>query len=465
MEITKETDKVRRQSPWWWVPTLYFAEGVPYFVVNNISVMMFTKMGVPNGDMSFFTTLLYFPWFLKGIWSPIVDVVKIKRWWIISMQALLTAMMILLTLTLPHPEPDVVASGSTPISMFTVTLVLFIIAAFASATHDIAADGYYMLAHSPSSQAAFIGIRSVFYRVASVFGQGVLVYIAGTIEKSSNDIPFSWQITLGVSAVIFFVVTLYHTFALPRSKDDKPRIDQATSTAKDNLRELGNSFLTFIKKPGVLLAIAFMLLYRLPEGFLIKLCQPFLVHPVSEGGLGLATDLVGTVYGVFGVIALLLGGILGGIYSSRVGLKKSLWVMAACMTLPCLTFVYLAIAQPSNVVIITIALCIEQFGYGFGFTAYMLYMMYFSEGEFKTSHYAICTAFMALSMMLPGFVAGYIQEAIGYVNFFWMVMICCFATLAVTYFVDKKIDPNYGRKEAKTPDAGTKADNPAESEK
>ncbi|MBQ5466162.1 MAG: MFS transporter, partial [Muribaculaceae bacterium] len=460
MEITKETDKVRRQSPWWWVPTLYFAEGVPYFVVNNISVMMFTKMGVPNGDMSFFTTLLYFPWFLKGIWSPIVDVVKTKRWWIISMQALLTAMMILLTLTLPHPEPDVVASGSTPISMFTVTLVLFIIAAFASATHDIAADGYYMLAHSPSSQAAFIGIRSVFYRVASVFGQGVLVYIAGTIEKSSNDIPFSWQITLGVSAVIFFVVTLYHTFALPRSKDDKPRIDQATSTAKDNLRELGNSFLTFIKKPGVLLAIAFMLLYRLPEGFLIKLCQPFLVHPVSEGGLGLATDLVGTVYGVFGVIALLLGGILGGIYSSRVGLKKSLWVMAACMTLPCLTFVYLAIAQPSNVVIITIALCIEQFGYGFGFTAYMLYMMYFSEGEFKTSHYAICTAFMALSMMLPGFVAGYIQEAIGYVNFFWMVMICCFATLAVTYFVDKKIDPNYGRKEAKTPDAGTKADNP-----
>ncbi|MBQ3958969.1 MAG: MFS transporter [Muribaculaceae bacterium] len=464
MKITKETDQVRRQSPWWWVPTLYFAEGVPYFVVNNISVMMFTKMGVPNGDMSFFTTLLYFPWFLKGIWSPIVDVVKTKRWWIITMQALLTAMMILLTLTLPHPEPDVVASGLTPISMFTLTLVLFIIAAFASATHDIAADGYYMLAHSPSSQAAFIGIRSVFYRVASVFGQGVLVYIAGTIEKSSNDIPFSWQITLGVSAAIFFVVTLYHTFALPHSKDDKPRIDQATSTAKDNLRELGNSFLTFIKKPGVLLAIAFMLLYRLPEGFLIKLCQPFLVHPVSEGGLGLATDLVGTVYGVFGVIALLLGGILGGIYSSRVGLKKSLWVMAACMTLPCLTFVYLAIAQPSNVVIITIALCIEQFGYGFGFTAYMLYMMYFSEGEFKTSHYAICTAFMALSMMLPGFVAGYIQEAIGYVNFFWMVMVCCIATLVVTYFVDKKIDPNYGRKDEKTPEVGTKADTPAESE-
>ncbi len=425
----------KQKSPWWWVPTLYFAEGVPYFVVNNISVMMFTKMGVPNGDMSFFTTLLYFPWFLKGIWSPIVDVVKTKRWWIVAMQVLLTVMMIALTLTLPQPE--VVAGQNTPIGIFWFTLVLFIIAAFDAATHDIAADGYYMLAHSPSSQAAFIGIRSVFYRVASVFGQGVLVFIAGRVETSTGDIPLSWKVTLGVAAVIFFLITLYHTFALPHSDEDKPRIDaSATGSARSNLVELGNSFKTYEKKPGVLLAIAFMLLYRLPEGFLIKLCQPFLVHSVEEGGLGLPTELVGTVYGVFGVIALLLGGILGGIYSSRVGLKKSLWVMAACMTLPCLTFVYLAIAQPTSVVIITIALCIEQFGYGFGFTAYMLYMMYFSEGEFKTSHYAICTAFMALSMMLPGFVAGYIQESIGYVNFFWMVMACCFATLIVTYFVD-----------------------------
>ena len=447
--MKEEKIEPRQKTPWWWVPTLYFAEGVPYFVVNNISVMMFTKMGVPNGDMSFFTTLLYFPWFLKGIWSPIVDVVKTKRWWIVAMQVIMTAMLILLTLTLPHPEAATIASGNTSISIFWFTLVLFIIAAFASATHDIAADGFYMLAHSPSSQAAFIGIRSVFYRVASVFGQGVLVFIAGVVESKTGNIPMSWQVTLGVSAAVFFIITLYHTFALPRSAQDRPRNEGAGTSdnpAKSNLAELGNSFVTFVKKPGVLLAIAFMLLYRLPEGFLIKLCQPFLVHSVEQGGLGLSTEMVGTVYGVFGVIALLLGGILGGIFSSRVGLKKSLWVMAACMTLPCLTFVYLAIAQPSSVVVITIALCIEQFGYGFGFTAYMLYMMYFSEGEFKTSHYAICTAFMALSMMLPGFVAGYIQEAIGYVNFFWMVMACCFATLLVTYFVDRTIDPNYGKK-------------------
>jgi PAT family beta-lactamase induction signal transducer AmpG len=435
-----------KSSPWFWVPTLYFAEGIPYFVVNNISVMMFTKMGVPNGDMAFFTTLLYFPWFLKGLWSPIVDVVKTKRWWIVSMQMLITLIMILLTITLPHPSNADIQSGDTHISMFMFTLILFIIEAFASATHDIAADGYYMLAHSPSSQAAFVGIRSTFYRVASIFGQGVLVLIAGLIEKQTGNIPLSWQVTLGVASVMFLLITLYHIFFLPKPVSDKPRTNSDGTSSKSNLAELGSSFVTFVKKPGCLLAIAFMLLYRLPEGFLIKLCQPFLVHSAKSGGLGLDTDIVGLVYGTFGVISLLLGGILGGIYASRVGLKKSLWLMAAFITLPCFAFVYLAVAQPTSLVVISAAVCVEQFGYGFGFTAYLLYMMYFSEGEFKTSHYAICTAFMALSMMLPGFVAGYIEEAIGYANFFWMVMACCIATLTITYFVDKKVDPEYGKK-------------------
>jgi PAT family beta-lactamase induction signal transducer AmpG len=437
-------DQMKTKSPWWWVPSLYFAEGIPYFLVNNISVMMFTKMGVPNGQMAFFTTLLYFPWFLKGLWSPIVDVIRTKRWWIVTMQVLMTAMMLLLTLTLPKPSPELIASGQTSAGLFWFTLVLFIITAFASATHDIAADGFYMLAHSPSSQAAFIGIRSTFYRISSVFGQGVLVLIAGLVERSSGNIPLSWQVTLGVSALVFAVVSLYHIFFLPRSADDAPRVkaDEAANTWK----ELGASFVTFFTKPGVLLAIFFMLLYRLPEGFLIKMCQPFLVAAADKGGLGLPTDVVGVVYGTFGVIALLAGGIVGGLVASRLGLRKSLWWMATGMTLPCLTFVYLATFLPQNVVIITIALAVEQFGYGFGFTAYMLYMMYFSEGEFKTSHYAICTAFMALSMMLPGFVAGYIQEAIGYVNFFWMVMLCCLATVGVTFLARRKVNPEYGKK-------------------
>lgn len=452
MNNTKEMNCNRKErNPWWWVPTLYFAEGVPYFVVNTISVMMFTKMGVPNGDMSFFTTLLYFPWFLKGIWSPIVDVVKTKRWWILSMQAVMTLLMVLLTVSLPHPSPETIASGQTPISMFHFTLVLFIIAAFASATHDIAADGFYMLAHSPSSQAAFIGIRSTFYRVASVFGQGVLVFIAGMLEKKTGNIPFSWQVTLGCSAAVFFLITLYHTFRLPRSKEDKPRTTdnaadaQAQAAPQSKAQELANSFITFVRKPGVLLAIAFMLLYRLPEGFLIKMCQPFLVHSVENGGLGLGTDMVGIVYGTIGVIALLAGGIVGGVYASRRGLKRSLWLMAACMTLPCLTFVYLAVEQPASIVLISIAVSIEQFGYGFGFTAYMLYLIYFSEGKHKTAHYAICTGFMALGMMLPGMAAGWLQECIGYRHFFIWTMICCAATIGICAFL--KIDPAFGRKQ------------------
>ena len=438
---------------WFWVPTLYFAEGIPYFLVNNISVMMFAKMGVPNGQLAFFTTLLYFPWFLKGLWSPIVDVVKTKRWWITAMQILMVAAMVLLTVTLPKPSAELIASGETSASVFTFTLLLFILTAFASATHDIAADGFYMLAHDQSSQAAFIGIRSTFYRISSVFGQGVLVFIAGVVEKKTAeaspdgvaDIPFSWQVTLGVCAVVFAIVTLYHVFALPKSKDDKPRVS-ADGKGSGSWAEIGQSFASFFKKKGVWLAIAFMLLYRLPEGFLIKMCQPFLV---AKDGLNLPTEMVGIVYGTFGVIALLAGGVVGGLVASRLGLKKSLWWMALGMTLPCLTFVYLAMAVPTDPVVITAALAIEQFGYGFGFTAYMLYMMYFSEGEFKTSHYAICTAFMALSMMLPGFVAGFIQEAIGYVWFFWMVMLCCVATVTVTFLAERKVDPEYGKKKIK----------------
>lgn len=435
-----------RRSPWLWIPTLYFAEGIPYFVVNNISVLMLAKMGVPNGQMALFTSLLYLPWTIKPFWSPFVDIIRTKRWWTISMQVLMSIAFILLTLTMPKPDAATIASGQTPISMFTITLILFVITAFASATHDIAADGFYMLALRQNEQAAFVGIRSTFYRLSSIFGQGVLVAIAGAIELKNGNIPMSWTVTMAVAAVLFSVVTLYHTFAIPRVKSDASTLKDEKPTVGAIFMEFGRTFVTYFTKPYVWLAIVFMLLYRLPEAFLIKMCTPFLVASRDVGGLGLSTANVGIVYGTIGVLALTVGGILGGLFAAKVGLKKSLWWMAACMTLPCATFVYLAVGQPTNLVAISIAIAIEQFGYGFGFTAYMLYMMYFSEGEFKTSHYAICTAFMALSMMIPGMFAGYIQEAIGYANFFWMVMVCCFATLAVTYMVDRRIDPNYGKK-------------------
>lgn len=438
--------EIKSKSPWFWIPTLYFAQGIPYFIVNNISVMMFTKMGVPNGDMAMFTSLLYLPWMIKPFWSPFVDIFKTKRWWTVVMQLVMTVAFVLTIFSIPMPAAEMMATQSTPISMFYVTLILFVVTAFASATHDIAADGFYMLALSQSNQAAFVGIRSTFYRLSSIFGQGVLVALAGLIENNTGNIPMSWKVTMIVTAVIFALCTLYHTFILPRPTTDTSSLKEDKPTVGAIFREFGRTFATYFKKPGVWLAIVFMLLYRLPEAFLIKMCMPFLVASKEMGGLALSTAEVGVVYGTIGVFFLTIGGILGGIFASRIGLKKSLWTMAGCMTLPCLTFVYLAVYQPESLVLTSIAIAIEQFGYGFGFTAYMLYMMYFSEGELKTSHYSICTAFMAMSMLIPGMFAGYIQEAIGYINFFWMVMVCCVATLAVTFFVDRKIDPNYGKK-------------------
>lgn len=435
------------QSPWWWVPTLYFAEGIPYFIVNNISVTMFTKMGVPNGEMALFTSLLYLPWTIKPLWSPFVDIIKTKRWWILTMQLLMSAAFILLTLTIPHPSASVIASGQTPVSLFTVTLLLFIITAFASATHDIAADGFYMLALSEDKQSFFVGIRSTFYRLSSIFGQGVLVYIAGCLEKSTGNIPLSWQVTMGITAALFTAIALYHTFALPKPAKDAQRTTAGSEQSfRSVLNEFGHTFSTYFRKPGVWLAIVFMLLYRLPEAFLLKMVNPFLLGSTETGGLALDTDTVGIVYGTIGVIALTVGGIIGGIAASHWGLRKALWPMAASMTLPCATFVYLSICQPHDLVIISACVAVEQFGYGFGFTAYMLYMMHFSEGKYVTAHYAICTAFMALSMMLPGLVAGYIEEAIGYRDFFWMVMACCVATVVMTFLVRRKIEPEYGKK-------------------
>ena len=425
------------RNPWLWIPTLYFAEGIPYFIVNNISVVMFKNMGMPNGMLALYTSLLYLPWVIKPLWSPFVDIIRTKRWWIISMQVLMSVAMMLLPFMLPKGDGALFASSP----LFYVTLILFWITAFASATHDIAADGFYMLGLNSNKQAEFVGIRSTFYRLSSIFGQGVLVALAGLLDRRTGDVHMAWKLTLILSAVIFAAVTLYHTWGLPR-----PAADSRSESvrAKDIFKEFGRTFATFFRKKGIWIAMLFMLLYRLPEAFLVKMMNPFLLDSMAEGGLGFSTEAVGVVYGTVGVAALTVGGILGGIAASRWGLKKALWPMAMSLTLPCLSFVFLAAFQPENIWIIGSCVALDQFGYGFGFTAYMLYLIYFSEGEFKTAHYSLCTAFMALSMMLPGMVAGYIQEAVGYTNFFIFVMICCLVTVLVTMTV--KVDPEYGKK-------------------
>ena len=434
----------RNNNAWWWIPTLYFAEGIPYFVVNNISVVMFNNMGMSKGDMALYTSLLYLPWVIKPLWSPFVDLVKTKRWWVVAMQVLMSLAFALVAFTLPHPSAEIIASGSTPVSVFSLTLVIFWITAFASATHDIAADGFYMLALDPGDQSLFVGIRSTFYRLSSIFGQGVLVVIAGLLETRLGDIPQAWSYTLIISAAIFSALTFWHLFRLPKPDSDVSAVRAEVRSARSIVKEFIRTFITFFSKKHIWIALSFMLLYRLPEAFLVKMMNPFLLDSHHVGGLGLTTEAVGLVYGTVGVAALTAGGILGGVAASRWGLKKSLWPMALSLTLPCLSFVFLAAFQPSNIWVIGSCVCLDQFGYGFGLTANMLYLIYFADGEFKTAHYSLCTAFMALSMMIPGMVAGYIQEALGYTRFFGFVMLCCLVTVAVTCML--KVDPEYGKK-------------------
>lgn len=627
----EQIEKSGRRNPWAWIPTLYFAQGLPYVAVMTISVIMYKRLGISNTDIALYTGWLYLPWVIKPFWSPFVDIIRTKRWWTLTMQWFIAFALAGIAFAIPAPF------------FFQLTLAIFWLVGFTSATHDIAADGFYMLALTEHEQSLYVGIRSTFYRIATVAGQGLLVIVAGLIESgtglapvqievnadpavewkqcsldwtddaqpdisgelqfictdpgtiaasapsevqvdgiampfsayasmmrdsvrqanerngfvlaeqpdkigtrirsgagdnkftawvkdnfgekrepytvkdnniaivgvrlnqkpaegeeiilnvthkagdrsirleqaslssrfifnennwdkpawlyyeidhklsspacasfegASGNIPFAWCIVFAVLSAFFFLVAFYHSWALPRPDSDST--NEAGNTASSILREFFNTFRSFFNKPQVWVAIAFMLLYRLPEAQLVKLINPFLLDPIDKGGMGLTTGQVGMVYGTVGIIGLTLGGIIGGIAAAKGGLKRWLWPMAWSMSLTCLTFVYLSYATAPSLLTINICVFIEQFGYGFGFTAYMLYLIYFSEGKHKTAHYAICTGFMALGMMIPGMAAGWLQETIGYRHFFIWTIICCAATIGICAFL--KIDPNFGRK-------------------
>lgn len=426
-----------KRSPWAWVPTLYFAEGIPYVVVMTVSVIMYKRFGLSNTEIALYTGWLYLPWVIKPLWSPFVDILKTKRWWVVTMQLLIGAGFAGIAFILPTPF------------YLQASLAVFWLMAFSSATHDIAADGFYMLALDDSQQSFFVGIRSTFYRFATIFGQGVLVIIAGYLERVTGKIPYAWSIVFFIVAGLFIALFLYHQFILPKPASDK---GVSEATVAGILTEFGKTFVSFFTKKGIGLAIAFMLLYRLSEAMLVKMASPFLLDAKNVGGLGLTTEQVGIVYGTVGVIALTLGGIVGGIVASRQGLKFWLWPMALSITLPHVVYILLSYYHPENLIWINLGVAVEQFGYGFGFTAYMLYLIYFSEGEHKTAHYSICTGFMALGMMLPGMAAGWIQEQLGYHHFFIFILLCSIPTLVVVPFL--KIDPDFGKgkkkKEEKT---------------
>lgn len=424
-----ENNHKTKSSPWTWIPTLYFAQGMPYVVAMTVAVIMYKRLGISNTDIALYTSWLYLPWVIKPFWSPFVDMIKTKRWWIVTMQLLIGAGLAGVAFLIPMPF------------FFQATLSVLWLIAFSSATHDIAADGFYMLALDTSEQSFFVGIRSTFYRLAMISGQGLLIILAGAMEKYTHNIRLAWSITFFVLAGFFVLFFVYHRFALPR-----PASDGLTpiKSPKQIFIEFGRTFASFFQKKGIGFAITFMLLYRLGEALLVKMASPFMLDGREIGGLGLSTEQVGIVYGTVGIIALTLGGIVGGIAASRKGLKYWIWPMALSITFPHLAYLYLSWFLPENMLLINIAVAIEQFGYGFGFTAYMLYMIYFSDGKHKTAHYAICTGFMALSMMLPGMVAGWLQEMLGYNQFFILVMICAIPTLALVPFL--KIDKSYGIK-------------------
>lgn len=413
---------MKAPTSWAWVPSLYFAEGLPYVVVMTLSVILYKRLEVSNTEIALYTSWLYFPWVIKPLWSPFVDLIKTKRWWVYAMQLLIGAGMAGVAFMLPGDF------------FLKFTLAFFWLMAFSSATHDIAADGFYMLALDHEQQAFFIGIRNTFYRVAMLTGQGLLVMLAGWLELRTGKVPFAWSLVFFILAGSFVALSLWHRYILPRPASDALRKELSFQTIWG---AFGRTFVSFFRKEGILPALLFMLTFRLGESQLVKLASPFLLDKRVDGGLALTTGEVGFAYGTVGVAALLLGGILGGMAIARKGLRHWLWPMTLAITLPNLVYLYMAYALPENLWVINTCVAIEQFGYGFGFTAYTMYLMLFADGAFKTSHYAISTGFMALGMMLPGMASGWIQEQLGYPHFFIWVMLCCLPVFLVLPFLKK----------------------------
>lgn len=404
-------------NPWYWIPSLYLAEGIPYIMVMTVAGILFKRFGISNTDIALYTSWWYLPWVIKPLWSPVVDLFKTKRWWITTMQFFIGIGLAGVALSLPGND------------FFRYSLVFFWLLAFSSATHDTAADGFYMYGLNPRQQAYFVGIRSTFYRLALIIGQGLAVMLAGTLEKRL-PLATAWSIAIGSLAVLFFFFAIYHLFILPKPSDDRQ-----SGQSQALFKEFIDTFVSFFRKKHIGQALCFMLLFRLAESQLLKLASPFMLDSRTVGGLGLDTSEVGFIYGTIGIIALAGGGILGGIVTAHKGLGYWMLWMTIAMNIPNLVYVYLAYAQPENLLLISSCVAIEQFGYGFGFTAYMLYLILFSAGEHKTAHYALCTGFMALGLMLPGMGSGYIQEHTSYLTFFMWVMLCTIPSFLLLRFV------------------------------
>jgi PAT family beta-lactamase induction signal transducer AmpG len=421
MDVVKSTSR----SPWAWIPTLYLAEGMPNALVASVAVVLYKNLGVSNAAIAFYTGWLYLPWVIKPLWSPVVDLLKTRRQWIWMMQLVIGAGLAGVALTIPAPH------------FFQLTLAFFWLLAFSSATHDIAADGFYMLATTEREQSFFVGIRSAFYRVATILAQGQLVILVGKLYDHTGSYVSAWSIAFGLVAAVYLGFGAYHWLVLPRPAVDRPG---GMAAPRDFLAEFFKTFGTFFLKPGIGVMLSFILVYRLGEAQLVKMVQPFLLDPRGQGGLGLTNDQLGLIYGTAGFVIFIFGALLGGFAVARHGLKFWLWPMLLAIHLPDAVFIWLAYAQPGNLYVIGAGLAVEQFGYGFGFTAFMLYMIRIARGEHQTAHYAICTGFMALGMMVPGMWSGWLQEHLGYRHFFAWVLLATIPSFIVAARIPLEAD-------------------------
>ena len=424
---------MKKRNPWAWIPTLYFAEGLPNIIVTGLSVVMYMQMGLTDAEVGLYTGWLALPWVIKPLWSPFIDLLKTKRWWVLTMQALIGASLAGIAFSIPTAF------------WFQATMCLFFLIAFCSATHDISADGFYMIELDDHNQAKYVGLRNTFYRLAIIFVNGMLVSLAGILQVVfRGQIRFTWALIFYGLAGLFIGLWLYHSRFMPRPKEDV-HTKRTVYKVKSELKNMKITFFQKFDRRGTLIVMLFLLFYRFPEALLNTMTKTFMLRNNYAGGLGLSPQEYGLANGTVGLIGLLLGGIIGGILVSRDGMKRWLWPMVCAITLPDVVYIYLSYSLNSNLVVVSSCLFIEQFGYGLGFTVLTLYMLYYSQGKYKTSHYSICTGISYLGLMLPGMLSGYIKDMVGYRMFFIIVMVCCAITFAVTAFL--KIDPDFGKKE------------------
>nr|WP_199001938.1 MFS transporter [Flavobacterium sp. ASV13] len=436
--------KTDNNKPWFWIPLLNFASGLPYAVIISVSVIMYKNLGISNEDIGVYTSLLYLPWVIKPLWSPFIELTGTKRKWFLSMQLLISIAFLLVGFTIP-------ANG-----FFIMTLAIFWVAAFASASNDIASDGFYLLVLPKEQQSFFLGIRSTFYRLSMLAGNGLIVLFAGYLEHKYGDNTKAWSYTMIFVGLLMTFITVYNFIFTPKNE-----INTSKSTDKAHHQSFGTIFISFFQKKQIGLILAFILVFRLGESQLLKMLSPFLLDGKELGGMGLDTEAVGIIYGTLGIFALTIGGILGGIAISKHGLTKWMLPMFLAMHLPILGFIGLAHFQPQEIfhlhlnlyffeinsplnLYTCITVILEQFGYGFGFTGFMMYLIHVAEGESKTAHYALATGFMALGMMLPGMLSGFIQKYLGYENFFIWVLLATIPGLVLSRFLDFPKD--FGKK-------------------